>query len=63
MNGMTRSERGGRRQERSSNREPHAIQHRCFPPHPDRCLLCGREGADLDAHPCLGHNEPTPPAP
>ena len=54
--------RSCRRAERSGHRHTHAIVHRCFPPMPARCLLCGREGADLDAQPCFGHAEPGPVA-
>lgn len=38
---------------RERNRATHSIQHRCFPPKPDRCLICDREGAELDREPCL----------
>jgi hypothetical protein len=40
---------------RAGYRQTHAIQHRCFPPQPPRCVLCGRQGAELDHEPCLGH--------
>lgn len=36
-----------------SHRRSHAVQHRCFPPQPDRCLICGKEGVALDTEPCI----------
>lgn len=35
-----------------SNYESHSVMKRCFPPRPDRCSLCDKEGDDLWLHPC-----------
>ena len=35
-----------------ANYTTHSILHHCFPPKPNTCIICGREGLDLHAYPC-----------
>lgn len=35
------------------NYNTHSILHRDFPPRPDKCILCDREGDALYDKPCL----------
>lgn len=43
-----------------SNYDTHSIVHRCFPPLPDQCLLCKKEGDALWQEPCTYMQFDTP---
>jgi hypothetical protein len=39
------------------NYNTHSIKHRCFPPMPNECIVCGRTGDDLYLNPCVGYED------
>jgi hypothetical protein len=35
------------------NYKTHSIKHKCFPPKPSECIICGKTGDALWKEPCI----------